>query len=105
MKEVKITTIRGLEAKALEAILDEEGTVIYKQRDEFGQIVLDVFTETKDEKNLIHKLNKGYEQYKQEHPDIEERQFTKKKKTHCGDYGEWLPFGSDICSECGRRAK
>jgi hypothetical protein len=64
---------------------------------------------------LMNELNKGYSEYKRNHPDFArvvedqcegkteeefERQFTK-KKTHCESCGEWLE-NFDICSSCGR---
>ena len=69
---------------------------------------------------LMNELNKGYSEYKRNHPDFAkvveeqlegkteeefERQFTKKTHSHCSGCGEWLPYASDICSECGRLAK
>ena len=73
---------------------------------------------------LMNELNKGYSEYKRNHPDFArvveeqlegkteeefERQFTSfasnsvtsKKKTHCESCGEWLE-GFDTCSQCGR---
>lgn len=59
---------------------------------------------------LIDQLNKGYTEYKRNHPDfarlVEEEEhklkgnYVQKKKTHC-ECGEWLD-NADICSECGR---
>ena len=64
---------------------------------------------------LIDQLNKGYSEYKRNHPDVAkileeqcegkteqefERQFTK-KRTHCESCGEWLE-GYQTCDQCGR---
>jgi len=58
----------------------------------------------------MDQLNKGYAEYKRNHPDfarvVEEEEHKLKgnyqrKRTHCESCGEWLD-GSDICSECGR---
>ncbi len=66
---------------------------------------------------LMDELNKGYQEYKQNHPDfarvVEEQlegktdaefeaQFkVQQKRTHCETCGEWLE-GFDTCSQCGR---
>ena len=59
MKEVKITTIRGVQAKDIETALNEYGGIIYRQNDDGS---LDVFTEARDDylQFLIDKLNEGY---------------------------------------------
>lgn len=61
--------------------------------------------------SLMDELNKGYEQYKRNHPDFaqvvekEEHKikgnYRQEKKTHCETCGECLE-GFDTCSECGR---
>lgn len=61
---------------------------------------------------LLDELNKGYEEYKKNHPDFakvvekEERKLKgnyrqEKKATHCESCGSWLQ-GFDMCDECGR---
>jgi len=58
----------------------------------------------------MDQLNKGYAEYKRNHPDfarvVEEEEHKLKgnyqrKRTHCESCGEWLD-NQDICSECGR---
>ena len=65
---------------------------------------------------LFEQLNKSYTEYKRNNPAFAkvveeqlegkteeefERQFVKKRNTHCIRCGEWLQ-GFDMCSECGR---
>ena len=59
---------------------------------------------------LMDQLNKGYAEYKRDHPDfarvVEEEEHKLKgnyqrKKTHCEYCGSWLQ-GFDSCDECGR---
>ena len=61
---------------------------------------------------LMDELNKGYSQYKRDHPDfarvVEEEEHKLKgnyqrRKTHC-ECGEYLD-GFDSCDQCGRIAK
>ena len=44
MRKVKIATLRGKTSKAIADALDENGILIYIQRDDCGK-VLDVYTE------------------------------------------------------------
>ena len=68
---------------------------------------------------LMDQLNKSYSEYKRNNPAFAkvvqeqlegrteeefERQFIK-KKNRCESCEEWLPFGQDICSECGKISK
>ena len=59
---------------------------------------------------IVDQLNKGYSEYKKNHPDfakvvekeegkLEESYGLVKKRTHCS-CGEWLD-GYDICGACG----
>ena len=65
---------------------------------------------------LMDQLNKGYSEYKKNHPDFSrivetdlegktdeefEAQFIKNPSNHCICCGEWLE-GFDTCSECER---
>jgi len=65
---------------------------------------------------LMDQLNQGYSEYKRNHPRFArvveeqcegkteqefERQFIKKKPTHCTGCGEWLE-DMDQCSQCGK---
>jgi len=65
---------------------------------------------------LIDELNKGYSQYKRDHPEfakvVEKEEgkpeesysyglVKKNKRTHCSSCGEWLDGFTGICGECG----
>jgi hypothetical protein len=70
---------------------------------------------------ILNKLNEGYSEYKRNHPNFAriveeqlegkteaefEEQFEKPDKDwyidHCKFCGEYLPYGVDMCPECGR---
>ena len=59
---------------------------------------------------LMDQLNKGYSEYKKNHPDfarvVEEEEHKLKgnyqrNRSHCRSCGEWLA-SQDICPECGK---
>lgn len=97
-------------AKTIEKVLDEQGVVNYRQNDDES---LEVFTETRDDhlQFLMDKLNEGYQEYKHKHPDfarvVQQQEGKPEPKDdwyidHCLFCGEYLPYGVDLCSECGR---